>query len=358
MGGGPSSSPKHFALGMIAVLALVAPAAARAASVPAPGRALEQLNAWRGIVGVSPVAHDGAQDARCRRHAEYYRVNPTHHDHREEPTAVGYSVDGDRAARSSVLSFGDELGAGLWAWEPAPYHRMALLDPRLTSTGFWSEFGLSCMGVLHVGGDVRTPTTTAYPYPVNGQLSVPPAFFCLEDPNPCTVVPGNDGRTATGFNVSVQFNGPWARQEAPTVNSATLTPVQGRPVPLTVQTRDAHLRGGILLIPHAPLALGTTYVAAVEGTIRATADDGVASDHPFAVTWDFSTPGIEPAASLRVSVQRVTRRRIRLRVDLRSREPRRARISLMNGRTPLVRVIRRLEAPSQLVTIKRPAGIP
>ena len=325
-----------------------------AASDPPPGQAVEQLNAWRGIVGVGPVAHDAALDDGGRRHAGYYRLNPAALEHREEPGADGYTAAGDRAARTSVLSFGDPLGTGIRAWEPGPYHRMALLDPRLTSTGFWSEFGLSCMGVSRISSDVRTPTATAYTYPVHGQRDVPLAFWCAEIPNPCEAVPGNDGRSPTGLPISVQFNGPWLEQGSVTVTSATLAAGPGRTVPVTLQTRDELLRGGIVLIPHEPLTLGTTYVATVQGTIRAIDDDAALTSHPFAVTWDFSTPGVEPAASLRVSVQRVTRKRIHLRVNLLSDEPRRARISLLDGRSDIVRVARRLEGGSQQVTIRRP----
>lgn len=351
MGGGVSLS-KRFALGMT-VLALAAPPA-RAASTPAPVTAVQQLNAWRSVVGVAPVHHDPALDRGCRSHAAYFRGNPTHIGHREEPSAPGYSAAGDRAARTSVLSYGEGQAGGLPAWEPAPYHRMALLDPRLTATGFWSEFGLSCMAVSAVDNAVRTPVLVAYTYPVSGQRGVPPAFWCSERPNPCEAVPGNGGRAPTGYNVSVQFNGSWASMDAVEVTSATLTPVQGQPLPLTVQSDGSMLRGGFVLIPNEPLALGSTYVATTAGIVIATADNGGSEEHPFALSWSFSTPGIEPAASLRVSVRSVTRTEVQLRVHLHSVEPRRARISLLNGRTPLRRVIRQIAPPSLLVRVPRP----
>ena len=331
-----------------------AASSAGAASVPAPDLAVEQLNAWRSIVGVAPVRHDPALDAGCRRHASYHRANPTHRGHREEPSAPGYSAAGDRAARTSVLSYGRDRERGPRVWEPGPYHRMALLHPRLTTTGFWSEFGLTCMAVSAVDAGVRTPALVAHTYPVNGQRAVPTTFGCNERPNPCAVVPGNDGRIPTGFNVSVQFNGPWASLKEVAVASATLTPVHGQPVPLTVQTAAPARRVGIVAIPHEPLALARTYVAAMTGTVTAAGDDGSAAKHPFALSWSFSTPGIEPAASLRVSLQRMTRAAIYLRVKLHSVDPRRARVTLLNGRTPLRRVIRQITSASQQVMVPRP----
>jgi hypothetical protein len=337
----------------ITVLALGA-APAGAASVPAPDLAVQQLNAWRSLVGVEPVKHDATLDDGCRRHAAYYRANPTHTGHREDPSKDGYSSAGDAAARSSVLGYGVDALAGLAAWEPTPYHRMALLEPRLSATGFWSEFGLSCMAASSISSDVRRPGLTAYTYPFSGQRDVPPAFWCREVPNPCEAVPGNDGRKPTGFIATVQFNGPWARLNYVAVSSATVAPVLGESVPLTVQTEGDALRGGILLIPNEPLALGTTYAASVAGAVGATSDDGTTVQQPFVLSWDFSTPGIEPAASLRVTLQRVTRTRIHLLVHLLSSEPRRARISLLNGRKALRRVIRQITGPSQQVILPRP----
>jgi hypothetical protein len=122
-----------------------------------------------------------------------------------------------------------------------------------------------------------------------------------------------------------------------------------------VLTRQSELRGGLVLIPHRPLRAGKTYGAAATGTVVARADDGTLAEYPFALSWDFSTPGSEPAAaSLKVVVERVTRTRVHLRVDLLTSEPREARISLLNRRTPLVRVTRRLDGPSQRFSLRRP----
>ena len=114
------------------------------------------------------------------------------------------------------------------------------------------------------------------------------------------------------------------------------------------------LRGGLVLIPHRPLRAGTTYSAAATGTVVGAGRRRHASEHPFALAWDFSTPGIEPAASLKVVVERVTRTRVHLRVDLLSTEPRVARISLLHQRTPLVRVTRRISGPSERFSLPRP----
>jgi hypothetical protein len=341
-------------LGCVLLCLLSAAAQARAASAPSPEAAIEQLNAWRSMVGVTPVAHDAALSRQCRSHASYYRLNPTWHGHHQDPSRPGYSEAGDRAARSSVLAYEEAPTAGVTPWEPAPYHRIALLDPRLAASGFWSEFGLSCMQATALDNDLRTAALTAYTYPFPGQRDVAPSFGCREKPNPCDAVPGNDGRTPTGFNISVQFNGPWAAIDGVDVASATVAPAGGDPVDVVVQARERMLRGAIVLIPRHPLRFGTTYVATVSGTVAGRADDGTTAPHPFALSWDFSTPGVEPAASLRVTVERVTPSRVHLRLDLQSDDPREARISLLKHNMALERVTRRITGPTQRISIARP----
>lgn len=341
-------------LGCMLLCLLSVGASARAASAPSPEAAVEQLNAWRAMVGVTPVAHDVALSHQCRSHASYYRLNPTWSGHRQDPSRPGYSEAGDRAARSSVLAYREQATAGVTPWEPAPYHRIALLDPRLTVSGFWSEFGLSCMHATALDNELRAPALAAYTYPSSGQRDVAPSFDCREKPNPCDAVPGNDGRTPTGFNISVQFNGPWAAIEGIDVASATVAPAGGEPVDVIVQARERMLRGAIVLIPRHPLRFGTTYVATVSGTVAGRADDGTVRQHPFALSWDFSTPGVEPAASLRVTVERVTRSRVHLRLDLQSDDPREARISLLKHNMALVRMTRRITGPTQRISVARP----
>lgn len=342
---------------MLIALLVCAPSPAPAASVPAPADAVARLNAWRAAVGLGPVAHDEVLSRGCRQHATYFALNPTHRLHREVPLAAGYTKAGDLAARSSVLAHGAHgPGAALGDWEPAPYHRMALLHPRLASTGFWSEFGISCMQVAAVDQALRTPALRAYTYPIAGQRNVATTFWCLEIPNPCDATHRTEKRDPTGTNISVQFNGPWLAVKSVLVAAASVAAGGRPPVDMTVQTRGSMLRGGIVLIPHRPLRAGTTYVASVSGSVLGTADDGTVSEHPYALSWDFSTPGIEPAASLKVVVERVTRRRVYLRLDLLSSESRRARISLLNQRSALLRVTRQISGPTERISLPRPRG--
>ena len=344
------------ACGLVAAVAvgLTAPASAPAVSIPDPETGVAQLNALRAGVGLSPVTYDDALSRGCKKHATYHRLNPTQRLHSEDPALAGYTKAGDSAARSSVLVYGADPSAILGAWTSAPYHRMALLDPRLVASGFWSEFGISCMHAVVLDQTLRTPVLAAYTYPAGGQRDVATTFWCNELPNPCDLVRRSARGAPTGTNLSVQFNGPWLRIEDVVVSSASVAAAGRPPVDLTVLSHERLLRGGLVLIPHRPLRAGTTYGAAATGTVVARSDDGTVSEYPFALAWDFSTPGSGPAASLKVVVERVTRTRVHLRVDLLGTEPREARISLLHQRTPLVRVTRRLSGPSERFSIRRP----
>jgi hypothetical protein len=292
----------------------VAPAAVRAASDPAPEQAIQVLNEWRGRVGVTPVSHDFEQTEGCRAHSEYYRQTGQT-GHYEEPGQPGYSEAGAKAAASSVLAYGNGDLSPL-VWEEAVYHRTSLLDPRLATTGFWAEHGISCMGVF---GDDQERTATelaVYPYPYNGQTGVATTFSCNERPNPCVSVPGNDGSQPTGFIPSAQFNGPWSFVSGPQVSTASLTPDGGVPIAITVEDADSgqggFLDGGFDIIPHQPLAEGTWYTARAEGVLEVFAEEGEAAV-PFSTAWRFQT---------QTQVRSASRRDPGLRVDFFGGRPR------------------------------------
>jgi hypothetical protein len=201
---------------------------------------------------------------------------------------------------------------------------------------------------------LRTPALAAYTYPVAGQRDVATTFWCFEVPNPCDVVRRTKKDGPVGTNLTVQFNGPWLKMDSVAVTAASVSSSGRPPVDLTVQSRGRMLRSGIVLIPRRPLRAGTTYVASVTGSVLGTGDDGTQSEHPYALSWDFSTPGVEPAASLRVVVERVTRTRVHLRLDLQSTESREARISLLHRGDALLRVNRRISGPTQRISLPRP----
>lgn len=301
-----------------AALSVGVVAEARAASTPTPEEAVSQLNAWRALVGVAPVAFDATNTEGCRLHANYHGRNPTTFGHSEDPRLEGYTAEGNAAASSSALATGQGSPDGPWQWAGAVFHRTSLLNPDLTRSGFWSEFDLSCMGTFE---QERRPSTelSVHPYPYRGQTGVPTSFDCRETPNPCDWLPAAYRSGPVGFIPSAQFNGPWSRAGVPTLSSATLTPDGGSPVDMTALDATSSARewldGGVAFVPHQPLLSGVWYTLRAAGTIPVTGASGRATE-PISLATRFRTgnPFVDARPGLRFL--REQRRRVVLGLRL------------------------------------------
>jgi len=293
----PSRHRNRTLLRLLAVIALamaVSPVAAMAATAPTAEQGVASLNALRSRVGLLPVKYDPDQSVGCQRHAAYYALTK-HVGHDEVPGDPGYSARGDEAARSSNLYYdADENFVGADNWTDAVYHRIAMLYPRLADSGYWAERGIACLGVL---GDMHGPTVkqlTAYPYPVDGQQGVPISFPCNERPDPCASVKGASAKQPTGSILSVQFDVPQDSVDATTVSSATVT-ADGATEPISAVVQDArddiapYLRGGLAIIPRAPLEISTWYTGHVTGVVSSSDAEEGTVETPFDVSWRFQT---------------------------------------------------------------------
>jgi hypothetical protein len=289
-----------------------AAAPAHAASSPAPNQAVATLNSFRASVSpmLQPVTEDPAQTRGCQLHAEHWRLN---HEtgHGERPDSPGYTDAGNAAAASSVLSYGPR-SLGPYDWEEAPYHRAGLLNPRLATTGFWADYGISCMGVFGDDAARATPGLVVIPYPNDGRTGVEPAFGCNERPNPCDLF--EEAPDGAGFGITVQFNGPGHYLTSPVITASSLVPDGREAEPYTVVDKTSpmsdYLSGGIALFPHRPLYAGTWYTAHVAGVWTGEASYDAAAGRtvpapviPFTTTWRFQTAGstrmIEPTITAR-----------------------------------------------------------
>jgi hypothetical protein len=123
------------------------------------------------------------------------------------------------------------------------------------------------MGVQGLSRTRTIPQLAAYPYPTDGQVDVPPAFRCDETPNPCAGVPGNDGRTPTGFISSMQFNGPWEVILVSVSDAAVVPDIDGAvhvrtfgPAPVRITTSSTKGAGPATTV--TPVATSTQAYAA------------------------------------------------------------------------------------------------
>jgi hypothetical protein len=227
------------------------------------------LNLQRVRAGLGVTRPLPALSKSCDLHALYLTKNESRglSGHEEDPRGVGYTEEGARAGKRSVISpFAphespveavDSLMATL-------YHRVALLNPAVGEIGVgWASRrdGLGFL-VVDVGGSDVRPDAKLFPivYPVNGQEEVPLEFGLggREAPNP---IP--DDGSSGGYPVTIQI--PERRGRSCDAEVQLLDGTN--PVACWLSTPDAPARkdwpqpGVLCLIPKEKLKPATTYTA-------------------------------------------------------------------------------------------------
>jgi len=238
----------------------------------ASGGWLTRLNTWRTSTGVSTLTENTTWSQGDYNHALYMVRNDlvTHYETAGVPF---YTAAGDTAARngniqvSSTTSSTDEQAID-W-WMAAPFHAMAMMDPRLTQTAFGS-YRLVKSG-WQEGAALDTSrgnpfTGGKYPvyFPGNGSTEPLKSYTGGEYPNPLQACSGY--AAPTGLPVFVQVGGNVATTVG-AVHSFT-----GNGVALShcvIDSNNAavgsylHYRGAVVLIPKAPLVSGVKYVVSL-----------------------------------------------------------------------------------------------
>jgi hypothetical protein len=208
--------------------------------------------------------------------------------HYEDRSSVYYSRSGARAAAASVISQPSALPSA--AWGSTIYHRLALLQPRLRSSGYAGSYGFACLQVLNgvsSAAAARSRQVALYPWPPNGATSVQPSFDGNEFPNPLADAPGV---AELGSPITVSVNGPWKRWQLAhsRVTSASLVADVAGSVPLSISDMSApnaaYLQGGFALLPRLPLAPLTWHTFSASGAVSYRG-----RSWPFAITSRFQT---------------------------------------------------------------------
>jgi uncharacterized protein YkwD len=238
---------------------------------PPPSDALDRVNFFRTVAGVSPVTADAGMNDGAQKHAAYMaahrRISNT-----EDPADPLYTDEGNRAAQRGNLWLGG--GVGMWTqadpvddWMQSPYHRLWVLYPQAERMGFGLAEDTSTRAtgaVLEVFGGWNASLTFPVPliYPAASQTGVPP----------------------TRFGVSLQFP---VYTSNPTFTAATWGDQDGFAVPFTRidPETDPYMRdygNTIFLLPDSKLAPWTTYTVRVQGTY---------DSQSFDLEWTFTTGG-------------------------------------------------------------------
>jgi uncharacterized protein YkwD len=102
---------------------------------------LARVNKARTEAGLSPVEIDPELSRACELHAQYSILNFAHPSlqglgmHNEDPKRDGYTLEGQRAGRNSVIANDGNPLAAVDSWLATLYHRVPLLHPSLKRIG-------------------------------------------------------------------------------------------------------------------------------------------------------------------------------------------------------------------------------
>lgn len=267
---------KRFYL-RLALSALFAPALVSAypgvsTAAISPTQARLDLNTLRMQTGLAPLRRFRAKLNRgCRMHNRYMSATGEF-GHVERRGSHFYTFRGALAARRSVIAMPQALPSN--AWGNSVYHRMAMLHPRLRTSGYSASRGFTCMQVLSGisrSRRARTPQPTLFSWPPDGSQGHAPEFGGGETPDPLDDAPG---ASDLGTPITFTVNGPWKYWTMVRSNVTDISLVSELGVPVPVSASDmssanaAYLQGGFALLPRLPLAAQTWYTAAASGTLN------------------------------------------------------------------------------------------
>jgi hypothetical protein len=275
-----SPAKRRLAISVLAGLAMaVLPILPAASSSPvhlnttlaASGPWLDRFNTWRANAGLPALTENATYSQGDNLHSAYM-VQTGQVTHSESTAYSQYTVAGDTAAQnsnifvSSSTATSDEQAID-W-WMGAPFHAMAMMDPRLSSTGFGSyrNAGYSpwqmgaAVNVNQGNSQALGLYTNPVFFPGNGASEPLTAYSGNESPNPQSACPGY-----SGLPLFIEIGG-----NVDTVAGAhTLT---GNGTLLATCVIDSSnpsfagnlkWRGGVIVMPQAALQSGVRYVVAL-----------------------------------------------------------------------------------------------
>jgi cysteine-rich secretory family protein len=263
---------------VVLLLTLLQTAEADAAKV------VDRINVHRKAAGLEPVAIDPVLSKGCAAHAAYLVTNVDHPStqglglHSEDPKLPGYTKEGERAGKASVIFLGREGDQAVDGWMASFFHRIPLLQSRLRKIGYGvARGGPAKVTVVLDATNGMGPTkdSTVVLYPGEDQRDVPLAFVVeIPDPIPDTV-------GAAGYPVTAIF------AEGALVKDvkASLKDGAGNEIAISLSSPEKpaaadYQRNTVGLIPLKPLRPQTAYTATVSALVRGKS---------WTKTWTFTT---------------------------------------------------------------------
>jgi hypothetical protein len=254
-----------------------------ATSIVSAGPAwLVELNLLRALAKLPPATENAAYSDGCFKHGRYMVWNGVV-DRTEDPSKVGYTAEGAAAAPNSNLAADRSLDFGdveaVDSWTAAPFHGVAMIDPRLAQSGFgnYHEAGGyyqsgACLDVLRGLADSSPPSSYPVLWP-GAAATVSLRSLANDFPDPLSSCPGftrpaglpiylllGGGSVTPQVTASALLEGatpvPFCTfDETNYTNADASYQALGR---LTLDSRDA-----IVIIPRNPLTAGAIYTVTV-----------------------------------------------------------------------------------------------
>jgi len=244
---------------------------------------LDRINTYRKTLGLNPIKRfDPALSKGCQAHAEYLVKNSNNPStaglgmHNEDAKLPGYSQEGERAGKNSVIASIEPLEA-VDSWMATPFHRRPFLNPDLKQIGLGTALGgkLGRLTVLDASSDAGTEKPIFYPY--DKERDVPLAYQPGERPSP--IPEGNDN--PAGYPITVSF---------PSSNivknvAAVLKDNSGKECPVWLSTPEKPTttqlqRNTVSVIAKTPLRGSSLYTITLKADVNG---------EPWQKKWTFAT---------------------------------------------------------------------
>ena len=251
---------------------------------PAP-EWLGYLNLFREMGGLSPLVEDESLTYGSQWHSRYMVVNDEPIAHREDSGNVLYDKAGHQAAVNGNIFATTQLEADYsWAtnfWVSAPFHLLAIMDPRLSEVGYGQHNEDSGTFKMAAVLDVRSALADGegegnYPYffPGEGTKTWVVRHNLYEWPDPTTSCPGYSRPTGPPLvlqlgdgRLTPNVTGHAVYRDGQLVESCRFDETSYRnPEAFAQRTGRSILdeRDAIVIIPRQPLLGSSIYTVQIE----------------------------------------------------------------------------------------------
>jgi uncharacterized protein YkwD len=238
-----------------------------------------KVNAHRRAARLRPVALDLELSRGCFAHARYLVLNAGHPStqglgmHNEDAKLPGYTAEGRRTGRDSVIATGVPPAASVEDWMATFYHRVPLLEPDLGRIGFGFARGGPNGWVTVLNASTSHGREPAVLFPGDGQKDV--SLRLSTDEETLAALPEAKGREA-GYPITASF------QTGRTIERAevSLLAEQGKEVAVWTIARARGAASTICAVPREPLRPGTTYTVKMSARVAGRA---------WSEAWTFTT---------------------------------------------------------------------